>query len=63
VVLPVRDRGNVILLGLPFPASSYARAALDARARELEGRLTIDLPDILGELWAGARRAAREGES
>jgi spermidine synthase len=60
VVLPVRDRGNVILLGLPFPAPSYARAALETRARELEGRLAIELPEILRELWTSGRRAARE---
>lgn len=60
VVLPVRDRGNVILLGLPFPASSYARAALETRARELEGRLAIELPEILRELWTSGRRAAGE---
>jgi spermidine synthase len=59
-VLPVRDRGNVILLGLPFPASSYARAALEARARELEGRLAIEFPEILRELWTSGRRAASD---
>lgn len=61
-VLPVRDRGNVILLGLPFPASSYARAALEARARELQGRLGIELPEFLGELWTDGGRAVREAE-
>jgi spermidine synthase len=60
-VLPVRDRGNVILLGLPFPASSYARAAVAARARALEARLGIEFPEFLGDLWADARRV-REAE-
>ncbi len=62
VVLPVRDRGNVILLGLPFPVPSYARAALEIRAQELEGRLAIGLPEILRELESAARRAARQAE-
>jgi spermidine synthase len=57
LTLPVRDRGNVILLGLPFPASSYARAALEARARELEGRLGVELSEFLGTLLRGHRRA------
>jgi spermidine synthase len=60
VVLPVRDRGNVILLGLPFPASSSAHAALEARARELEARLAIGLPSSLRDLSKRGRRAARE---
>ena len=57
--LPVRDRGNLILLGLPFPPASYARAALATRARELEGRLGIELLELLRELRAGGRRAVR----
>lgn len=60
VALPVRDRGNLILLGLPSPASSYAHALLETRARELEARLAIELPAILRELSTSARRAARE---
>ena len=60
LVLPVRHRGNVILLGLPFPASSYARAPLEARARALEGRLGIELSEFLVELLAGGRRAGTE---
>ena len=62
VVLPVRNRGNVILLGLPFPVSSYARATLENRARELETRLGIECPEFLGELRAGGRRAFSEAE-
>jgi spermidine synthase len=58
-MLPVRDRGNVILLGLPFPASSYAPAALETRARELEPRLAIALPEILSDLRSSERRADR----
>jgi spermidine synthase len=57
LVLPVRDRGNVILLGLPFPALSYARARLEARAQELEGRLGIELSGFLVALARGNRRA------
>ena len=57
LTLPVRDRGNVILLGLPFPAGSYARAGLEARARELEGRLGVELSEFLDALLHGNRRA------
>jgi len=57
LVLPVRDRGNVILLGLPFPALSYAGARLDARARELEERLGVELSEFLVALALGNRRA------
>lgn len=60
LVLPVRDRGNVILLGLPVPASFYAPAILETRARELEARLAIGLPDIMRELSRSGRRAAGE---
>jgi hypothetical protein len=49
LVLPVPERGNVILLGLPFPATSYARPRLDLRARELEARLGIELTPYLFE--------------
>src|SRR5262245_46879545 len=61
-VLPVRDRGNVILLGLPFPASSYARAALATRARELGARLGIELPEFLDDLRTDGRRVVRDAE-
>ena len=62
-VLPVRDRGNVILLGLRFPRASYARPALEARARELQGRLGVELPAFLDELWAAeGRRVVSDAE-
>ena len=56
LVLPVRDRGNVILIGLPFPAF-HASARLEARARELEARLGIELSEFLVALSRGNRRA------
>lgn len=51
LALPVPERGNVILLGLPFPALSYAHPRLELRARELEARLGIELSRYLSELW------------
>lgn len=61
LTLPVRDRGNVVLLGLPFPTLSYARGGLEARARELEGRLGIELSEFLGALSRGSRRRRSVG--
>jgi len=55
LVLPVPERGNVILLGLPFPAPSYARPRLELRARELQARLGIELTRYLFELSGTGR--------
>ena len=58
LILPVTGKGNCILLGLPFPATSYTRRHLDARARDLQVRLGIDFPQLLADL-ARANRGLR----
>lgn len=50
LVLPVRGKGNCILLGLPFAVASYTRQHLDARAMDLEPRLGIEFPQLLADL-------------
>ena len=50
LVLPVTGRGNCILLGLSFPAASYARPRLAAKAIDLRARLGIDFPQLLIDL-------------
>lgn len=55
--LPVRERGNLIVLASPNRSSgSMQPAALRARADQLQGRLGLEFPTFLGDL----QRARRE---
>jgi spermidine synthase len=55
LVLPVRGKGNCILLGLSFGVASFARRHLDDKALDLQLRLGIEFPQLLEDLTRANR--------